>query len=87
MKRFYASFDEKNIWKIGSYREVTYFDDGVARKPCPEFLYRRGHEEFWTDCEDSCIITNETPILEIDWVANVNDPQYKGYNPFTKTIQ
>jgi len=87
VKRFYNSFDEKSTWKIGSYREVTYFENGKALKPRPEFHYSKGHEEFWGDCEDSCIITNETPILEIEWVANVNDPKYHGYNPFTKTIK
>jgi len=55
----------------------------------PEFLYL--DEEInkvrgWLDCEDSCIITNEMPIKEINWVANVNDKKYKGYNPFTKNI-
>jgi hypothetical protein len=95
VKRFYASFDEKSIWKISSYREVSYYDKGAEKmtEPCPEFHYTKfnkdtkRHEEFWTDCEDSCIITNETPILDIDWMANVNHPDYKGYNPFTKTIK
>ena len=87
VKRFYAPFDEGRIWKISGYREVTYFEDGKPLKPREEFLYRRGHEEFWTDCEDSCIITNETPMLEIEWVANVNHPEYKGYDPFSETIK
>jgi len=39
------------------------------------------------DCEDSCIITNETPIKYIEWVANVNDKEYKGYNPFNGEIK
>lgn len=74
VKRFYAPFKEKNIYTIKDYRLDIYNID--------MFLYSRKDEEFWADCEDSCIITNEMPILEIDWVANVNDSEYVGYNPF-----
>lgn len=89
VKRFYTPFEEKNIWKISSYREVSYYDReaGKMSKPIPEFHYTKGAEEFWTDCEDSCIITNELPILDLDWVANVNHERYMGFNPFTKKIK
>jgi hypothetical protein len=81
-KRFYTPFDERSIWKIGDYREVTYFEDGKPHEPRPEFLYQLMHEEFWTDVDDSVIITNELPIIEDERVANVNHSDYKGFNPF-----
>ena len=91
VKRFYAPFEEEKIYKITSYREVTYFEDGKPLKPRPEFHYskrhpesRSGYHEFWTDVEDSVIITNEFPIIEDERVANVNDADYKGFNPFMK---
>lgn len=87
VKRFYSRFEEANIWKIRDYREVTNFEFGTWKplKPRPEFLYSKGGtEEFWTDVEDSVIITNELPIIEDERVANVNDTNYKGFNPFDK---
>lgn len=83
VKRFYTPFDANNIWEIASYREVRYFEDGMPKEPIPEFLYRQHREEFWTDVEDSVIITNEMPIITDERIANVNHPRYVGYNPFT----
>lgn len=74
VKRFYNPFEERYIFKIKDYRINQYGID--------EFLYSNEQEDFWTDCEDSCIITNEIPILNIDWVANVNDEEYVWFNPF-----
>ena len=84
VKRFYTPFTEEHIWKIGSYREVTYFEDGKPLEPRPEFHYWMHREEFWTDVDDSVIITNEMPIIEDERIANVNHPDYKGFNPFLK---
>ena len=77
VKRFYRPFDKEAIHKIKDFR--------MTDKPYgPEFLYDNGIDEpWWTDCEDSCIITNELPDLNLDWVANVNSKEYQGYNPFT----
>jgi len=74
VKRFYLPFKEENMYKIKDYRVDIYNVDS--------FLYSKDDIEFWTDCEDSCIITNELPILDINWVANVNNKDYVGYNPF-----
>ena len=82
VKRFYTPFIEENIFRISDYREVVYFEDGKAMEPIPEFQYCKGITEFWTDVEDSVIITNELPIIEDSRVANINHPDYKGYNPF-----
>lgn len=82
VKRFYTPFEEKDIWKIGAYREVIYFEDGKPTEPRGEFHYWKGCEEFWADVDDSVIITNEMPIIEDERIANVNHPDYKGYNPF-----
>jgi len=86
VKRFYAPFNEASIWKIGSYREVTYFEDGKPTEPRAEFHYWKGQEEFWADVEDSVIITNEQDISDDERVANVKHPRYIGWNPFDKTI-
>lgn len=82
VKRFYTPFNEENIFKIGSYREVIYFEDEKPLPPSEEFHYHKGAEEWWADVEDSVIITNELPIVEDERIANVNHPDYKGYNPF-----
>lgn len=87
VKRFYAPFKKESIYKIKGFRVVEKFD--IKDKPflVDEFLYDNGIDEsWWADCEDSCIITNESPIKNIDWVANVNHPEYKGYNPFNEEI-
>lgn len=81
VKRFYAPFKENHIYKIKDFRVDT-----TKKYFWPEYLYFNGKEEWWTDCEDSCIITNELPIKDLEWVANVNDSEYKGYNPFVKEI-
>lgn len=84
VKRFYRPFTEETIHKIAGFKLNEY--------GTPLFHYTKEgqeeeYEDWWLDCEDSCIITNEFPVQVIAWVANVNDPQYKGYNPFTKQIQ
>jgi hypothetical protein len=76
VKRFYNTFEEKNIYKIADFRINKY---GIE-----EYLYVKNDFSNWLDCEDSCIITNELPDLKLDWVANTNDQDYKGYNPFEK---
>lgn len=86
VKRFYASFDKKSIYKIKDFRireQESLRNPGKMIK-IEEFLYSGEEGDWWTDCEDSCIITNEMPIKVIPWVANVNDPEYKPeyYNPF-----
>jgi hypothetical protein len=85
VKRFYAPFKEENIYKIKDFRtkEVDDLLNPGTTFQIAEYLYDDGiHDPWWTDCEDSCIITNEMPIKEIDWVANVNSLDYKGFNPF-----
>lgn len=84
VKRFYEPFKEENICFIAAFMEEV---NPTLNYRVPMFLYRKGEDEWWADCEDSCIITNELPIKEIDWVANTNSPEYKGYNPFTQNIQ
>ncbi len=83
VKRFYTPFEKENIFKIKDFRVKK--KKGIRREfECSEFLYSNGTEEWWADCEDSCIITNEHPVKEIDWVANVNSVEYKTeyFNPF-----
>lgn len=80
VKRFYRPFEKNAIFMIRGFRINKY---GVE-----EFLYDNGTDEpWWTDCEDSCIITNEMPIQEIAWVANTNSSEYKGYDPFLEIIK
>jgi len=87
VKRFYAPFAKGNIWAIGDYREVTHFEGDKPSQSIPEFQYSRGREQFWADVDDSVIITNEDIISKDVRVANVNHPDYKGYNPFTENIE
>lgn len=96
-KRFYRPFEKEYIFKILDYRVRTM--KGIMNEHCviPEFLLEDGmdwsddpnniHSDprgSWYDCEDTCIITNELPVLKIDWVANVNDSDYEKeyFNPF-----
>ena len=77
VKRFYTKFEKENIFKILDFRH------GVKFPVLGEFLYSDGGaNEWWADVEDSVIITNEHPISDDERVANINDPQYNGYNPF-----
>ncbi len=87
VKRFAAPFEEEYIYKIKAHRiSSTKYIDDEDYHDYPEFLYsQEGKKDWWADCEDSCIITNEMPIKKIDWVANVYDEKYTGFNPFTKT--
>ena len=75
-KRFYAPFKKENINKIDGFRDNV--------RSFAEFHFVGDPEDYWYDCEDTCIITNELPIKNIDWVANVNHEDYKPeyYNPF-----
>ncbi len=75
VKRFYTPFKAANIYKIVDFR--------VSEFGCPEYLYCDGEDEWWSDCEDSFIITNEIPIKDLKHVANVNHEDYVGFNPFT----
>lgn len=97
-KRFYQPFEAQYIFKILDYREREA--ESIRSNPIviPEFLLEDAlgleHHDpnsifsdprgSWYDCEDTCIITNEIPILEINWVTNVNHPNYKSeyFNPF-----
>jgi len=81
VKRFYNPFDKESIYFIKEYK---IDENGV---PCFLYFHPITKEEKLMDCEDSCIITNETPIKDIEWVANVNDKEYKGYNPFNGEIK
>ncbi len=83
VKRFYKPFTEDHILKIIDYKHDAAEEE---KGTCLEDMYLCS-DGMWYDCEDSCIITNEFPIKNIDWVANVNDPQYEGYNPFTGKIK
>ena len=86
-KRFYSPFTKKNIFKIIGYREVVNYDKETPMPPLSEFCYQQleGTMEFWwTDVDDSVVITNEPNIIEDNRIANVNHPKYKGYNPFEK---
>lgn len=93
VKRFYAPFDKESIYRINGYREIILYNDIVLTKYFKsqtsvwgEFLYQNidnSNECEWRDCEDSCIITNEKPIKNRAWVANVRSKNYKGFNPFS----
>ena len=88
VKRFYQPFEKEYIYKISDFRIARRTGIKGNEFDFPEFNYGDGSgEDFWCDCEDSCIITNEIPILNIDWVANVNDDRYKGFNPFSQKEQ
>ena len=87
VKRFYAPFDKEYMYKIVDFKlaECKTLEGLVIY--WPEYMYESSDgTRYWYDCEDSCIITNELPIKKIDWVANVADPEYHGYNPFTGKI-
>lgn len=75
-KRFYEPFIEKHIRKIDGFRDNV--------RNFAEFHFEGDPDDYWYDCEDTCIITNEEPIQIINWVANVNDEGYlpKFFNPF-----
>lgn len=84
VKRFYAPFEKESISKIKDWKPVDEYGrtfDGMGF-----FLYDNGidDEAWWGDVEDSCVITNEVPEQEIEWVANVNNESYlkEYYNPF-----
>lgn len=85
-KRFYAPFKKERIHKIDGFRD----DFRKISSPegnewyIAEFHFLGDPDDTWHDCEDTCIITNEMPILVIDWVVNVNDKEYTKdmYNPY-----
>ncbi len=74
-KRFYTPFIKTHIFKITGFR--------INEHHIPEYLCDDGEGEHWYDCEDSCVITNEMPVRDLSWVANVNEREYAGYDPFT----
>ncbi len=90
VKRFYTPYVKANIYKIKDFR-TTNRDTmhGVAFN-YPEYLYSDGTDEWWCDCEDSVIITNEKPIKNsynhMKYVANTSDKGYAGYDPFTEKL-
>jgi hypothetical protein len=73
-KRFYTPFTKENIFQISGfefYDEYAHFnmkDD-------------KGNAWHW-DVEDCVIITDRNADTEDERVANVNDSEYKGFNPF-----
>ncbi len=73
-KRFYQPFTKEYIRKIDGFIDT--------RRNFAEFHFEGDDNDYWYDCEDTCIITNELPIKDIPWVANVYHKDYKGYNPF-----
>ena len=84
VKRFYSNCDSVSMYKIKDYRDHEFLDPLYNKLVVvPEFLYGDGkYDDFWTDVEDSVIITNEMPIIEDECLINVNDPDYTGFNPF-----
>jgi hypothetical protein len=76
-KRFYTPYEKENIFEI-----IDFF---ISRKYFAYFKVKdeNGNEWDW-DVEDCVIITNETPIIEDERVANITDPEYSGYNPYNK---
>jgi len=74
-KRFYQPFLKEHILKILKYRLNKF---GI-----PEFLLGNDDEEQnWYDIEDLVIITDESPMIKDERVANINNPEYTGYNPY-----
>ena len=90
-KRFYTPFLKNNIFKIEDFqliqkeKFVLKGKQNFVRKFVKEAYFKmkddEGNEWEW-DVEDCVIITNEMPVKKVERVANVNDPQYKGYNPY-----
>lgn len=76
VKRFYQKNSEYSIFKIKDFRLNKF---GMA-----EFLYYKEEGEYWSDVEDSIIITDEMPIIEDERIENVNYERYKGFNPYNK---
>jgi hypothetical protein len=76
-KRFYAPFDEVNMYKIIGFRMKR----GEAFFKMEDKTNTSEYQWYW-DVEDCVIITNEAPMIEDERVANINHPDYKGYNPY-----
>ena len=74
VKRFYTPFLKENIFTIKQFKQ----DESEFGM----FLYDDGTNQWWSDVEDSVIITDEQPMITDIRVANVNHPDYNGYNPF-----
>jgi len=72
-KRFYTEFLKENIFKIVDFKNEMGFD---------YFKMKDNDINWWWDVEDCVIITNERPIVEDERIANIFDPNYKGYNPY-----
>jgi len=72
-KRFYTAFEEEHMFKINDFQ---------IKNNVPYFEMKYNNVLWLWDVEDCVIITNELPIIVDERIANVNDPQYIGYNPF-----
>ncbi len=80
-KRFYLPNVDVNIRKIDGFRHKIHRTRNITSE-CDEFHFVGDDENFWYDCEDTAIITNEFPIKDIEWVLNVRSENYRGWNPF-----
>lgn len=74
VKRFYTPFLKENIFKIIDFKKLKDMDWFKVENS--------DGDSWWWDVEDCTIISNETPIIHEDRIANVNDERYNGYNPF-----
>ena len=91
-KRFYAPFTKESIHPIVGFElrdKIDPLNDEYLGKEA--FFHMKDHvdgiEYEWDwDVEDCVIITDETPISEIERVVNINHDEYYGYNPFTGEI-
>ena len=72
-KRFYTPFLEENIFKVIGFE---------LRNKEPHVQVTNNDIDWWWDVEDCIFITNDPLIINNDQVANTNDPEYSGYNPF-----
>ncbi len=82
VKRFYTPFREQYIFKIAKFRVNEVYQRTEYFYECEKDESESG----WYDCLDSCVITNEKPVKRLKWVANVNDRDYSGFNPFTRQL-
>lgn len=78
-KRFYTPFDSNSIFQIVGY---------TIASSVPYFTMQDLNGDVWDwDVEDCVVITNESIVINDNRVANVNDSEYTGFNPFsTKDI-
>jgi hypothetical protein len=90
VKRFYTPFVKANIFIIKDFRVTKRESMHGHVFNYPEYLYFDGKDEWWCDCEDSVIITNEKPVKvsynHIKYVANIYEKEYAGYDPFSDKV-